>query len=135
MNAAALPDLAFEAGLLGFALGLFHYGLAVKALNKIIRSKSPLWRMPLAGALVFVGVAALHAWGRFGLSPRIAELESRIQEAAAGLRMAEMEVLQARLEEVLGLLGNIRDLSFAGILLGSLTALAAGLSFLRATSK
>ena len=128
-------DLAFEVGLLGFALGLFHYGLAVRSLNAVIRSKNPLWRGPMAGSMVYVGAAALHAWGRFGLGPRVASLEAQIQAAASGLKLDEVALLQARLEEVLSLLGNIRDLSFAGILVGALAALAAGAGFLKATAK
>ena len=132
---STLADLAFEMGLIGLAAALFHYGLAVRSLNRLIRSKSPIWAGAWAGALVFVAVAALHAWGRFALFPRLAGLETKITEATAGLRLSELDLLQARFDEILSLMGNLRALSFAGVLLGSLLALAAGASFLRATSK
>jgi len=130
-----VTDAAFELGLVGFALAQLYYGLVVKSLTRVIRWKTALWLLPCLGALVFLAVAGFHAWGAYHLTPQLTIFEGEMLRAGELMLFDQLDQLQQAHGQIINQLGQIRLISFVGILSGSLATFMTGAAYLWTTSR
>lgn len=130
-----LPQLAFEAGLLGFAVALIYYGVSIRLLGRVIQKSDAFWLLPFIGALFFAAAVALHAWGSFVLDPQLLQIENGFREVLTKGELDRLGPLQISLDRLISIKGWTRDFSLTGMLVGSVLTLLAGGSHWIQTSK
>lgn len=130
-----LPALAFEMGLLGFAIALIYYGMAIRLLGRVTQKNSAVWALPFFGTLFFAGAVALHFWGTFVLDPQLLQIEIDFRAVLTQGNLDELGALQRSLDSLISLKGWTRDISLSGMFLGGVFAMIAGGSHWVETSK